>query len=188
MFDSREFHVIPSVREIRHLDKALAGKEEWILLSCAHIGNLRDLVVRCHQAGKKALVNYDLVGGLGSDKTAFHLMKNMFMLDGVMGSSNTKLTMSKRMGMGSIRRVALEDSLAVDHVLESMKETRCNVIELRPSYYAIQYLEYFQKKKDCMYIAGGFVDTKEMIDKAHKAGFSGVTTSCVDLWGYKPLS
>ena len=182
MLDDSRFHIIPSVRDIRYLDKAIHGKEEWLLLSCAHIGNLQELVQRCHLANKKVIINPELVGGLGDDRTAFALMRKMFKVDGVMSGSNTKLLMAKKEGMHTIRRISLEDSLAVDRVLETIKETKSDIIELRPSYYANKFIEAFRKKGERGYIAGGFVDNKDMIEDLKKSGFLGVTTSDPKLW------
>ena len=182
MFDDNRFHIIPSVRDLRYLEKALKVQEKWIQLSCLHLGNLKEAVRLCHQEGKKVIINHEIVGGLGNDRMAFSLMKKMFEVDAAMGGSNTKLMMAKKEGMYTIRRVALEDSLAVDQVLGTMKETKCDVIELRPAYYAVNYLQVFQEKKSCPYVAGGFVDSIEILKKVYEAGFSGVTTSCTDLW------
>lgn len=186
MLDDGKFHVIPSVRSIRYLEKALEGKEEWVLLSCIHIGNLQQVVLRCHQAGKKVIVNHEIVGGLGTDRTAFKLLKDMFLVDGVMGSSGTKLGMVKKEHMMTIRRVALEDSLAVEQIMGSLNDTKVDIIELRPAYYAIKYLDKLKNENSCKYIAGGFVDTKEMMDAVYTVGFLGASTSSVDLWGYSP--
>lgn len=182
MFDDKRFHIIPSVRDLRYLEKALKSREDWVQLSCSHLGNLKETVRLCHKAGKRVIINHEIVGGLGSDRMAFALMKKMFEVDAVMGGSNTKLMMAKKEEMYTIRRVALEDSLAVDQVLGTMKETKCDVIELRPAYYAVRYLPIFQRKKMCTYVAGGFVDSPEALKAVYDAGFSGATTSCTDLW------
>ncbi len=186
MFDDEKFHVIPSIRDIKNLEKALNGSEEYILLSCAHIGNLKELSKMCHSKGKKVIVNYEIIGGLGADKIAFQMLRRMFMIDAAMGASVSKLGMLKKEGLVSVRRVALEDSLAVKQLMDSLQETKCDVIELRPGYYAAKFIKNFQKVKACPYIAGGFIDSVEMIDTLYEAGFSGITTSCAELWGYRP--
>lgn len=179
---NEKFHIIPSVRSIRYLEQALKKNEEWILLSNIHIGNLKDICDRCHKAGKKVIVNHEIVGGLGADKVSFHLLKTMYSVDCVMGSSGPKLAMARREGMKTIRRIALVDSLGVDQMLKSLTESKDDIIELRPSYYAVQYLKEFQKVKDCIYIAGGFINTTEMIEMIREAGFHGLTTSSRELW------
>ncbi|WP_317854554.1 glycerol-3-phosphate responsive antiterminator [Chakrabartyella piscis] len=186
MFRDGKFHVIPSVRSIRYLEQALQGQEEWIMLGCPHIGNLKEMVQVCHQAGKKVIVNHELVGGLGADKVAFQFLKNMYLVDCVMGSSNSKLGLVRKENIRTIRRIALEDSYSLQVAFRSLKETKYNAIELRPAWYGIEFLKEFKKQNDTEYILGGFVNTKELVDAAYKAGFSAVATSSVELWGYEP--
>ncbi len=186
MFEDDAFHVIPSVRNIKYLDYALKLNEEWVLLSSIHIGNLKETVLRCHKAGKKVLVNHEIVGGLGTDKMSFKLLKQLYAVDGVMGSGSSKLAVLKKEGLQIIRRIALIDSLAIEQTLKSLQDVKCDAIELRPGYYAIKYLDKFQKLYPCCYVAGGFVDTEKMVDEIYQSGFSGVMTSCKKLWDYKP--
>lgn len=186
MFNDNKFHIVPSVRDIKYIDKALNLDEEWILLSCIHIGNLKEITKLCHNKGKKVLINHELVGGLGSDKVAFKFLKQMYEVDGIMGSSNNKLAYIKKEGLLAIRRIALIDSMAVDQTMKSLQESKCDLIELRPGYYAIKYIEKFKNIYPCKYVAGGFIETKEMVDKIYKAGFCGIMTSSMELWGYNP--
>ncbi|MFD1347839.1 glycerol-3-phosphate responsive antiterminator [Oceanobacillus caeni] len=58
-----QFHIIPSILNLKQLEYALKLDNEYILLSETHIGNLKNLVKLCHQSGKKVIVNMDLVGG-----------------------------------------------------------------------------------------------------------------------------
>lgn len=186
MFNDGTFHVIPSLRNMKYLDNVLKLDEEWILLSNIHIGNLKETVLRCHKAGKKVLVNHEIVGGLGADRRAFKLLKQLYEVDGVMGSSSSKLAVLKKEGLQTIRRIPLIDSLAIEQTFNGLQEVKCDVLELRPGYYALKYLDKFQKLCPCCYVAGGFVEDKEMVDELYKAGFSAVMTSCTRLWGYKP--
>ncbi len=182
MFHDGLFHVIPSVRDIRYLNQALIIKEEWLLLSNIHIGNLKSVTDFCHKSGKKVMVNHELVGGLGADRTACQMLKNYYHVDAVMGSSNRKLAMMSKEGLPTVRRIALIDSLAVDQVFNTLGDTHCNMIELRPAFYAIRTLERFQKEHPGCYVAAGFIDSEEMLENVRKAGFSGAMTSCVSLW------
>lgn len=185
MFEDDKFHVIPSIRSMRYLDKALESQEEWILLSgCVHIGNLRSLVMKCHKAGKKVIVNHETVGGLGADRAAFQLLEKMYEVDCVMGSSGRRIGMAQKTKMKTIQRISLTDSMGLDSGLQSIKEAKADIIELRPAYYAMSFLHKFKEVKDGTYIAGGFIDSKEMLGLLHQAGFNGATVSDENLWDY----
>lgn len=186
MFDDGKFHVIPAVRSLRYFTEALNTEEEWVLTSnCAHIGNLQSLSQKCHDANKKIIVNHEIVGGLGTDKTAFEFLKKMYRVDCVMGFQNIRLGMIKNEGMKTIQRITLSDSFALEQASKSLQLSRADAIELRPAYYAAEFLDYFKQIKDCCYIAGGFIDSKEMVDTMYRAGFNGITTSNTKLWNYQ---
>lgn len=186
MFDDGKFHVIPAVRSLKFFSEALRTEEEWILTSnCAHIGNLQSLSHKCHDANKKIIVNHEIVGGLGADKTAFEFLKKMYHVDCVMGVHNIRLGMVKNEGMKTIQRITLSDSFALEQAAKSLQISKADAIELRPAYYAAEFLDYFKKIKDCCYIAGGFIDSKDTVDIMYRAGFNGITTSNEKLWNYQ---
>ena len=125
MFDDGKFHVIPAVRSLKFFAEALRTEEEWILTSnCAHIGNLQSLSHKCHDANKKIIVNHEIVGGLGADKTAFEFLKKMYHVDCVMGVHNIRLGMVKNEGMKTIQRITLSDSFALEQAAKAYRFQR----------------------------------------------------------------
>lgn len=102
------FQVIPSIRKLSYLEEAIANSNEYVLLSQSHIGNLKDLTKHCHSAGKKVMVNAELVGGLGNDKIAYQMLKKMYQVDAVIESSVIKINMIKKMNLEAIWRVSLK--------------------------------------------------------------------------------
>lgn len=182
MFKDNLFHIIPSVRDLRNLDKAIQAPEEFLLLTGVHIGNLKEMVAYCHKNGKKVIVNHELVGGLSSEKYAFELLKKMYKVDMVMGASAKNLAAIRKEGLTTVRRISLIDSLALDQTLASLQNTKSDIIELRPWYFAIEFLPKFKELYPCPYIAAGFISDKEAIVRIKQAGFKGIATSDPKLW------
>lgn len=180
----QKFQIVASVREIKHLDYALSLDNDYVLLSDVHIGNLSRLTEICHKAGKKVVVNYELIGGLGSDKIAFQMLKKMYHVDVVIGMNLGKMHMIRGENLKTMQRISLIDSMSIDAGLKMILDTKSDAIELRPGIYAIEYLSKFKAKYSGKFFAGGFVNTRELIIKAKEAGFDGVMTSTRDLWGY----
>ena len=69
--------LIPSVKEVKYLKKAIQSDNLCIQLTGVHIGNLQQLSHICHQAGKTVIVNHELVDGLGKDRIAFQMLKSI---------------------------------------------------------------------------------------------------------------
>lgn len=179
---SSQFTIVPSVREVRYLQQALQAPGPYVQLTGSHIGNLQQLVNACHQKEKKVIVNHELVDGLGNDRTAFEMLKKLYHVDGIIGSSMTKLHMMRNLKLKIIYRITLMDSISVENALRTMREVRFDAIELRPYYHALEFLQTFQKAWDGDYYVAGFVNTAEKLRQSREAGFVGAMTSTAGLW------
>ena len=113
------------------------------------------------------------------------MLKKLYHVDGIIGSSNTKLHMMKGLNVKVIYRITLMDSISVDNALKTINEVKFDAIELRPYYHAIEFLPTFKKVWDGEYYVAGFVNTEEKLKKCKEAGFSGAMTSTVELWNKK---
>ena len=179
---TNKLKIIPSVKDVKYLKNALQSNNPCIQLTGSHIGNLQQLTSKCHQAGKTVIVNHELVDGLGNDKIAFQMLKKLYRVDGIIGSSITKLHTMKGLNVKIIYRITLMDSISINNVLRTINEVKFDAIELRPYYHAVEFLPVFKKVWDGDYYVAGFVNTKEKLRKCKEAGFSGVMTSTVELW------
>lgn len=186
VFQPDSFCVIPSVRQLKDLDYALTLDHlPYVLLGQVHLGNLQQLTSRCHKAGKKVIVNLDLVGGLGNDKVAMKFLKQLFNVDVVIATNPSKADMLRGVGIDVMQRITIMDSMSLDSGIAVLKDTKCSVIELRPGIYALEYLDLFRQVKDADFILAGFVNNLTLVEQARQAGFRGIITSSKELWSYK---
>jgi len=174
--------IIPSIRKLAYFDEAIEGADEYVLPSQPHIGNLKHLVDQCHLVGKKVMVNAELVGGLGNDKMAYQMLEKMYHVDAVIESSVAKINMMKNMKLETVWRITFMDSLSVETALKSLENVQCDMLELRPGTYALQYMDIFKEKFKGKIIIGGFMEKKELVMLAQEKGAYAVTTSTRSLW------
>lgn len=180
---SAGWRVIPSVRDLRHLDAALAGPATDVLLSNVHIGNLAGLAARIHAAGRQVLVQSDLVGGFRSDPEGLLLLRNQFRIDGIFTSSHQTIALAKRTGMRRYFRVTLMDSRSVATALEALRSFAGDGIELLPAPAAVEVYPQFREVLGGKEIlAGGFIRTRRALETIRSAGFDGATTSDSSMW------
>ena len=178
------FYLIPSVREIRDLSTALASGSPYIHLSNTHIGNLKNLTERVHQAGKKASVNIELIGGFNLDRNGARFLKQIFHADVVMVSNPLLVKSLKKLGLYTILRVILIDSLALENSVRMISETSCDAVELRPALYGMEYIDKLrQARPDLAFFLAGFIHSSKIIEQARSLRFKGVTLSDKCLWG-----
>ncbi|MBU5440147.1 glycerol-3-phosphate responsive antiterminator [Tissierella sp. MSJ-40] len=177
-----DFTIIPSIRQLKDLDDFLQTSLPIVLLSEVHIGNLGVLAKKCKKHNKKVFVNVDLIGGFSSDKMGIKLLKTLYNVDGVMSSNIMVLSMCKSVGLFTIQRFFLMDSRAFDSSLKSLKSSQADAIELLPSPLAPKFLDRIMENKKLPILAGGFVEDLDSVEMFKKLGFSGVTTSCKEVW------
>ena len=171
------FQVIPSIRRLGDLEWALKSKRQTILLTGADIANLPLLAEKVHRAGKKVLINMELLGGFGRDEVGIKLLKHYFKVDGVMSTDRMRLGMARNIGLYTIQRFLISDSKALDTTLRIVKSTRAQAAEILPAKVAVDVLPELRKVTSIPLWAGGFIQTAEEIEGVEQAGFNGATTS-----------
>ncbi|MCI1747307.1 MAG: glycerol-3-phosphate responsive antiterminator [Acidipropionibacterium sp.] len=180
---SIRWRVIPSVRDLRHLDDALSSSAADVLLSNVHIGNLAALSARIHDDGKRVLVQSDLVGGFRSDTEGLRLLRHEFKIDGIFTSSHQTVALAKRTGMRRYFRVTLMDSRSVCTALDALKKFSGDGVELLPAPVALEVVDEFRSVLgDKEILAGGFIRTQDRLESVRAAGFDGATTSNRSMW------
>lgn len=182
-----EFTIIPSVRNLRYFDDALQTASRIVFLSETHIGILSSLVKKCHNAGKIAFVNIDLIGGISKDQLGVKFLKDIFKVDGIISASSRHLNMAKSEGLYTIQRFFLLDSRAFDSSMDALKLSKIDAVEILPGPMAITFANEIKVKRDIPLFAGGFIRTIDILHKVAQAGFVGVTTSERHLWDVSNL-
>ncbi len=156
----------------------------YIHLSNTHIGNLKSLIDRVHQAGKRASVNVELIGGFNLDRNGAQFLKQMFHADVVMVSNPLLVKSLKKLGLYTILRVILIDSLSLENSARIISETSCDAVELRPAIYGMEYINKLrQARPDLDFFLAGFIHSDKIIEQARGLRFKGVTLSDKFLWG-----
>lgn len=185
MNDFNTFQIIPSIRRLGDLADALDSDRRIILLTDADIANLPALVHKVHQAGKKAWINMELLGGFGRDQAGIKLLKNYFKVDGVMSTDSAKLGIAKRVGLTTIQRFLIGDSRAYDTSLRLLRSVKTDAAEILPAAVAQEILPDLRKVTDMPLLAGGFIHSTKEIDALRKAGFEGLTISKKKYWSHR---
>ena len=176
--------VIPSSIAGRHLNDAMNGSAKTVLLSGVSIGNLQDFVSAIHKHAKLAIAHIDILGGFKADNTGIELLKNLYKLDGVLTSNVQALVHAKQLGMITVFRLPLLDSLSLSKAMGTLKNTKdYDAVQILPAICAIA--EFHRVRRiiiDKPLIASGLIETKEQVKMALSVGYHSVATSHVELW------
>ncbi len=105
------------------------------------------MVDAVHQAGKKTVVNVELIGGFNLDRDGARFLKQIFHVDVVIVSNPMWTNYLKGLNLFVIQRIMLMDSLALENSLRIVSETSCDAVELRPSVYGIKYISRLRQTR-----------------------------------------
>lgn len=175
-----ESPIIAAVKSTEELKAALASGVETVFLLHAKLSTLtrqRDLA---REAGKRLFIHMDLVEGLSKDAAGVEFLASLG-LDGIISTRSGCIHAARDAGITCIQRFFMVDSRSVGTALESIRQTRPDMVELMPGI-AYKALTRMAAETDIPVIAGGLIETKDEIFKALSAGAAGISTGARELW------
>ena len=105
--------VIAAVKSEEGLQQSLQSDSGIIFILHGDLCGIREIVRRVHDAGKTAMVHTDLIGGLsGKDVCAVDYLRNETGADGIISTKPSMVRHAGEIGMYSVLRVFLLDSMA----------------------------------------------------------------------------
>lgn len=173
--------VIAGVKNIESFEDALNSSCDIIFLLCGNIFNLKDLVKRAKDKNKMIFIHVDLVEGFSRDSVALEYISKEIKPDGIISTKNNQLKTSKSMGMLTVQRIFIIDSLSIDTAIKASKMINPDAIEIMPGIMP-RITKTFSTSLDMPVIVGGLVRESEDIINALSSGALGVSTSSNKLW------
>lgn len=134
---------------------------------------------------EKVIVHVDLIGGLNKDQMGIKLLKDLFQVDGLISPSAKIVNRAKNVGLIGIHRFFLLDSRSLENGLKGLEMSDLDAIEILPGPFAKQFVNQFRAVKNVPILAGGFIDSAEVVHELFAAGINGVTTSKRELWNIR---
>ncbi len=173
--------IIAAVKNLSNLDTALESNCEIIFLLSGNIFNLEEIVKKAHEKEKLIFIHVDLIDGFSRDATALKYIHEKIMPDGIISTKNNQLKVAKELGMLTVQRLFIIDSLSIDTTVKTSALINPDAIEIMPG-----IMPKITKKLSSVLsvplIMGGLISEEDDVKKAIESGAFGVSTSCVDLW------
>lgn len=173
--------VIAAVKDLSNLDAALESKSEIIFLLSGNIFNLEDIVKKVRKKGKLIFIHVDLIDGFSRDATALRYIHEKINPDGIISTKNNQLKVAKELGMLTVQRLFIIDSLSIDTTVKTSALINPDAIEIMPG-----IMPKITKKLSSVLsvplIMGGLISEEEDVKKATESGALGVSTSSSSLW------
>ena len=138
-------------------------------------------VQRVADAGKHSLVHVDLINGLAAKEIAADFIRSYTGADGIISTKPQLLRHAREVGLITVLRVFILDSMALDNI--DKLRTACNpdLIELVPGIVP-KVIRLVNSLYRTPIIAGGLIRDKEDTMSALSAGALCISTSCEAAW------
>ena len=172
--------IIAATRTLDDLKKALNTEVEAIFLLSSNIIEIEGIAKKVHENGKKIFIHMDFVDGLSKDAAGVKYLSTKG-IDGIISTRSNIISAAHDAGIYCIQRFFMIDSRSVETALETLKQSKADMIEIMPAL-AYKSIEKIKKNNQIPIIAGGLIESREEIYHALRAGASMVSTGACNLW------
>ncbi len=176
--------IIAGVKDENNFEVALNSDCEIIFLLCGTIFNLKDFVLKAKEKNKIIFIHIDLVDGFSKDATALKYICDEIKPDGVISTKNSLLKTAKSLGMLTVQRVFIIDSLSISTAVKASQMINPDAIEIMPGIMP-RITEKLSSSLDVPVIVGGLISEKDEVKNAIESGALGVSTSSKAIWEMK---
>ena len=126
--------VIAAIKDDNGLKECLKSDIQVVFILYGDICNIADIVDTVKQAGKMALVHLDLINGLSAKDVAVEfLLKKYTKADGIISTKPALIKHAGEIGLTSVLRLFVIDSMAYENIQKHVKGARPDVIEVLPA-------------------------------------------------------
>lgn len=176
-----DYPVVASVKDEAGLERALRSQCRVIFLLFGSVVSIPQLVSQVKTAGKHALVHLDLVDGLAPRESAVEFLSHSTETDGVITTKPQLARHAKELGLISLQRFFLLDSLAVESMQRQVEQNCCDLIEVLPGVMP-KVIHNLTAQISKPLIAGGLISGKEDVTNALTAGAVAVSATREAVW------
>jgi len=173
--------IIAAVKEDAELIRALESECQVVFLLYGNVVTIDALVQRVRDKGKICIVHIDLVDGLSSREIAVDGLVKLCHPDGVISTKPFMIRRARQLGLLTIQRVFLLDSMSLTNILSQMDLQNPDFIEVLPGVIP-SALKEITAATDIPVIAGGLIRSKQEVIHALCSGAVAVSTSCAAVW------
>lgn len=177
--------IITSLMNADELASVLETDSNIVFILKTDIFVIESVVEQIREAGKLSFVHFDLIEGIGKDKTGVAYLAEKVGIDGIVTTKNTAIVEAKKLGLLTVQRLFVFDSVSLDNGIKMTKASDPDAIEVLPGMVCRRIMDRIRAEVDVPVIAGGLMIDLEDFDTALKSGVIGISTSSKELWRWQ---
>lgn len=171
--------VIAAIKDDNGLERVMQTECQVVFILYGSILNISAIVTRIKESGRMALVHIDLIEGLSSKEVSVDYIAECTDADGIISTRVNALRHAQDLGLVTIQRFFLLDSMALRNL--TRQPLRTAAIDIMPGVMP-SVISRLTGKISQPIIASGLLSTKQDVISALSAGALAVSTTQPDLW------
>ena len=170
--------VIAAVKNDEGLDRALSSGCTVVFLLYGTILNIGELVRRVKEAGKLAFIHIDLIEGMSARDISAEYIASRTEADGVISTHPNLIRRARELGLLTIQRFFMLDSLSFANVLR--QSSNADVVDVLPGAIPSVISHLVREVRQPLIASGLLLDKSDVA--ALSAGAVAVSTTSERLW------
>ena len=174
--------IIAAVKNMEDIEVSCAIEEiQVIFILFGDVCSIDRIVKRVKDAGKVAMVHVDLISGLSPKEISVEYLKEHTEADGIISTKPSLIKKAKELGMYTVLRYFLLDSMAFENIRQHQHMVRPDFIEVLPGVMP-RVIKRICGSVKTPIIAGGLITDKEDVMAALSAGAIAVSSTNHQVW------
>ncbi len=173
--------IVAAVKSENELSASLMCDSNVVFLLFGDICSIPRLVREVKAGGKLAIVHIDLIEGLASREVGVDYIRENTDADGIISTKAGLIRYAKSLGLITIRRFFLLDSLALETISKQSALTDADAFEVLPGVMP-KIISHIVSECEKPIIAGGLIRDKDDVVNALSAGAIAVSSTNSDVW------
>ena len=167
--------IIAAVKNMEDIEVSCTIEEiQVIFILFGDVCSIDRIVKRVKDAGKVAMVHVDLISGLSPKEISVEYLKEHTEADGIISTKPSLIKKAKELGMYTVLRYFLLDSMAFENIRQQQHMVRPDFIEVLPGVMP-RVIKRICGSVKTPIIAGGLITDKEDVMAALSAGAIAVS-------------
>lgn len=176
-----DYPVIAAAKSMEGLERALASPSHVVFVLFGDLCSIPLIIQKIKAAGKLAIVHIDLIDGLANREISVRFLKQNTELDGIISTKAQLIHVAKELGLITVQRFFLLDSLSLQNVRKHIPGGSADFIELLPGVMP-KIIHNCVEELGIPIIAGGLISDKDDVLSTLGAGATAVSTTRESLW------
>ena len=175
--------VVAAIKDDDGLKRCLESDINVVFVLYGDVISIREIVHRLKKGNKTVLVHVDLISGLAPKEVSVDFIRKYTEADGIITTRRNLTEYAKSLGMNTVLRYFMIDSLVLENIKKQSKaEIQPDIIEILPAILVPDFIERIRKICKAPLMASGLVTSKQETLHALNAGAIAVSTTNQTIW------